>query len=373
MHSHPLSVMHIASGDLWAGAEVQLATLARAQSNLPGVSVTVLLMNHGRLARELIQSNIEVIVLDESKFNGFSILKRITQIMRQTRPDVVHTHRIKENVLGSIAARLAGNIPCLRTAHGAAEHPPSWRKPAQWLNLWLDNACARWLQTRTIAVSRDLADQLRVSLPAGKIVTIENGIDLEACARINPSKPDGKRHIGLVGRLVAVKRCDVFIDTARLLFAQSPQADVVFHIFGDGPLQPDLEQQGQSLITTGQLVFEGHSDEILQHISRLDILLMTSDHEGLPMTLLEAMALETPIVAHAVGGIPRLLADGACGNLVSQQDPVQYASLIRQVLDSPEQTAEQTRQAAQRVAEHYSAQHNAKKIVACYQQILDRD
>ncbi|MFW2438942.1 MAG: glycosyltransferase [Arenicellales bacterium] len=122
----PLKVMHVASGDLWAGAEVQLSTLARALHAMPDTSVSVILLNYGRLEQELKKSGINVIVLDESKLNGFQILYRIAQIIRKQKPGIVHTHRLKENILGSIAAHSVSRTVSMRTVHGAPEHPPPW-------------------------------------------------------------------------------------------------------------------------------------------------------------------------------------------------------------------------------------------------------
>ena len=117
--------MQIASGDLWAGAEVQLYTLANTLQKLPDVSVTVILLNQGTLADKLIETGIEVYILDESSLNDFQILRRLVHIIKEQHPDVIHTHRGKENILGSIASFLAGSVPSIRTAHGAPEHRPS--------------------------------------------------------------------------------------------------------------------------------------------------------------------------------------------------------------------------------------------------------
>lgn len=95
------NVLHIASGDLWAGAEVQMFTLARALQNDLNIRVNVVLLNHGKLEHELRMAGIRTIVLDESKFNSVRILCQLVRTIRELRPDVIHTHRLKENILGS--------------------------------------------------------------------------------------------------------------------------------------------------------------------------------------------------------------------------------------------------------------------------------
>ena len=118
--------MHVASGDLWAGAEVQLYTLAKTLHSQTDAIVSVVLFNHGTLEHKLRVAGIHVVVIDESALNGIQILLRLVRNIREQRPDVIHTHRIKENILGSIAAILCCNIPSLRTVHGAPEHNPAW-------------------------------------------------------------------------------------------------------------------------------------------------------------------------------------------------------------------------------------------------------
>ena len=120
-----INVLQIASGDLWAGAEVQLFTLAEALNRNEDVNINVILLNHGALEQNLINNGINVIVIDESTLNGFQILLRLVDTIRKINPDVIHTHRTKENVLGSISA-LFSRTPTLRTSHGAPEHRPAW-------------------------------------------------------------------------------------------------------------------------------------------------------------------------------------------------------------------------------------------------------
>ena len=131
-----------------------------------------------------------------------------------------------------------------------------------------------------------------------------------------------------MGRLVPVKRVDIFIAAARYLLEQKPDPGIRFYVIGDGPLREELESLSHKSGTERIVHFLGHQDDILRHIQDLDALMMTSDHEGLPMVLLEAMALRVPIIAHRTGGIPGLLDQGTCGILVDNQDPAAYARAI---------------------------------------------
>jgi hypothetical protein len=206
----PIDVMHIASGDLWAGAEVQLYTLARTLQHIPGITVRVILFNHGTLERKLSSEGIDVSVFDETRLSSLQILRRILQSIHNQQPDVIHTHRLKENILGSLAACIAGRVPSMRTAHGAPEHHASWRQFHKRSIRALDRLSARFFQRRIIAVSDDLAALLRQSFPAEKIRTIENGIDFDSLPTeagksiANRDNGNNPLRIGLAGRLVPI-------------------------------------------------------------------------------------------------------------------------------------------------------------------------
>ena len=370
-------ILHIASGDLWAGAEVQLFTLAKALNNKQGIIISVILLNHGTLEHKLLKNDINVTVLDESTLNGFQILWRLVTVIRKTKPDIVHTHRVKENVLGSIAA-LFSNIPTIRTQHGAPEHKPAWFHITKRLFPFTDNLCGRFLQKKIIAVSDDLAGILQETLPADKIKVIENGIDLNSPATIdktaNPKiKPGTSFRIGIAGRLVPVKRMDIFIRSAAELLNNHPELNISFHIFGDGPLRTELEVLSQKLNTEKIVHFEGHCENMQQEQKNLDVLLITSDHEGLPMILLEAMALKTAVIAHAVGGIPRVLNQGECGVLISDHQPSAYADAIYQLIKNPDSRKKYINNAFNHVNAHYSNEQNAKAYHAIYTRLIKAD
>ena len=374
----PIKVLHVASGDLWAGAEVQLFTLAKALQRTPGVSVTVVLLNYGKLEQELSGAGVKVTVLDESRLNSFQIFRQLTNEIRKIKPDVIHTHRSKENILGSIAAFRCGNIPSLRTTHGAPEHKPPWFKIPKRLISFMDWFCGRYLQNKIIAVSEDLAEILKKRFPPSKVGVIENGIDLGSFAKLASHKnvhmtpPGNHVKVGIAGRLVPVKRVDLFIEAAANFLNTHPEFNVSFHIFGDGPLRHDLEKLAQKLKTENAIHFEGHRDDMRQKLSDLDVLLMTSDHEGLPMVLLEAMALQTPIVAHNVGGIPELLDHGNCGVLVSDHRPHAYADSLYELVINPEQRKLLTDNAFARANYSYSSEKNADAYLSIYQDTLRR-
>jgi len=370
--SHNPKVMHIASGDLWAGAEVQLFTLVKTLHFGHGIQVSVILFNHGALEEKLLRAGIPVHVVDESRLNILQLIHAIHKVIRKEEPDVIHTHRIKENILVSLIGLLPGTPPSLRTVHGALEHPPSVRQPIKRAIHFMHWVCGRFIQRRVIAVSDDLGAALKTDFPANRVRVIENGLDLDIIqhyANTNNLVTGADRNhiaVGIAGRLVPVKRVDLFIETAHYLMTHHPDRNIVFHIFGDGPLHDELVELSKKLGTTGTVVFEGHKSNILENLKNLDMLLMTSDHEGLPMVLLEAMALQVPVIAHAVGGIPSLLENGSCGILVRDQTASAYAREFIRLADSDEMRIAIKKSALERVTSHYSASQNASAYLSEY-------
>jgi L-malate glycosyltransferase len=142
----PIEVLHIASGDRWAGAEVQLWTLVRHLNRREDTRARVVLLNEGETAERLREAGVAVDILDECRVNGFQILLGLRRLIRRHRPDVIHTHRQKENILGALANVTTLRVPSVQTVHGASEHAPSWSRPHKRLLRWLDWATGRHLQ-----------------------------------------------------------------------------------------------------------------------------------------------------------------------------------------------------------------------------------
>jgi L-malate glycosyltransferase len=372
----PIHVMHIASGDRWAGAEVQLWTLLRQLNKLDDIRGRAVLMNEGDTADRLRESGIPVDVLDESRLSGLQIFAGMRRLIRLHQPDVIHTHRQKENILGTLANAATLRRPSVRTTHGAPElnHPRS--KPHKRLIAWMDWACGRYLQDRIISVSQDLGHQLQKAFPNQKISVIENGLDIHTFLDQAKHMPDFRRdhpaqkHIGIVGRLESVKRIDIFLKMVKRLQEQNLPRPLTFHVFGDGGMRTELEDISTHLGIAHAVRFHGHRNDIAACINALDVLVMCSDHEGLPMTILEAMGSGTPIVAHKVGGIADALCAGECGILLTTQEPSQYAEAVLQLINDPTLHNKIAKKAKQVVSERYSAETNALKVRNLYATLI---
>lgn len=367
-------ILHVASGDLWAGAEAQAFTLLSHLGRLRDTEVAAVLMNPGILADKLRSVGVPVYVFDEQKTISFELLLRLREVLSGWRPDVVHTHRQKENILGSLANRSCRNMPSVRTVHGADEHvvgPRGARSVRQRVLTDLDRWCGRALQQRIIAVTRELGGRLSRDFPAEKIVVIENGVDFEALdqrsgvAEFRALEPDAI-HIGIAGRLVAVKRVDIFLEAASLLRQKDSGRKWEFHVFGDGPLRPALEEQARGLRLRDSVIFHGHRDDIVMCLASLDALVVCSDHEGMPMVALEAAAMGVPTVAHAVGGLLEVVPSEF---RVTRHEGQGYKDGIERALCADGRSIAERHTAAIRV--RFSAQRNAERVRQLYEQVLE--
>ncbi|MGM0767451.1 MAG: glycosyltransferase family 4 protein [Pseudomonadota bacterium] len=359
-------ITHVISGDLWAGAEVQVYNLCLALQASGKATVTAVVFNVGILQEKLLALGIPVSLADEKKLGPWAIARVIAQHCKEHRSRIVHTHGFKENVLGIIGKDLSRTPASVRTVHGNPEIPLSLARPHKWLINRLDILLGRYRQQVVIAVSSQLEQKLHSVFP-GKVRKISNFIDVESLRTTRstdaPPRQAGLR-FGIVGRLVPVKRVDLFIETIAVLNKRGMLCDGV--IFGNGPLESDLRELASKRGVEDRIIFRGFVDPVHPELKSLRALLMTSDHEGLPMTLLEALALEVPVVAHNAGGIPEVLANGAGGWLVDEHTPQGYASALQELIDSPQTAAEKTRTGLETVQQQFDRAAQTGKYLEIY-------
>lgn len=322
-----LRVLHVVSGDLWAGAEVQVYQLLRAACRQPGISLRAVVLNPGMLAERLAGEGVSVTVLDESALGFRALAGSIRAIARDYRPAVVHTHRRKEHLLGALAARACG-AGLVATVHGRDEVQHARRNIRQAALRFTEQALLAYVHHRLIAASDELARELPGA--GNRTVVIPNSVDVaavrEAASTGSVSVPDGKRiiHVGFLGRLVPVKQVDHILGMLHLLETEQP-GRWVLHIVGDGPLRTALRDLTAALKLERQVTFHGFQPNPLPLLARMDLLLLASAHEGLPMTALEALSLGVPIVSPPIGSLERLITEAGAGAVARSSEPSDLA------------------------------------------------
>ena len=328
-HAAPLRVLTVVSGDLWAGAEVQVYQLLLAARHDPSVEIHVVVLNPGMLADRLAAEGIAVTVLDESQLGMRALAGGIRALAQEWRPAVVHTHRRKEHFLGALAARACG-AGLVATIHGRSELPQRGVGLRQQLLRIAERTLLARVYRKLIAVSDELAEYL----PGGEQhkAVIPNSVDVMAVREAAMADPMPTLHagvvrIGFLGRLVPVKQVRFMLDMMHLLEVAQPGCWVL-HIVGDGPLRQELEGRVEGLGLERAVTFHGFLPDPLPLMAQMDLILFASEHEGLPMTALEALALGMPIVSPPIGSLEKLIAEAGAGAVARSAEPSDLADAL---------------------------------------------
>jgi len=379
-----IAVCHIAAGDRWAGAEVQFATLLKFLARHSEFVLYAVFLNPGRLAEQVASYGIEVRVIPESRLGFCAILAEAARFLKGTGIHILHSHRYKENLLAALLARRCNIRYVVRTQHGLSEPVTGFKALKQACIRSLDRFVARTRTDRVISVSPEMTRQLAAWLNPERIVTIPNGIDFEevhssfttAEAKERLGIPPDCPVVGTAGRLERVKRLDIFLAAAQEIAARLPQTRFV--IAGDGSQEDKLRAQAEAAGIRQVVLFLGHRNDIYDVLRAFDLLVLCSDHEGLPMVLLEALGLGpapdgtglgVPVVARNVGGVPEVVEDGANGLLVDSARPGALAGACVRMLTDDALRRRLAEAARPSIMERFAATKTAARVAELYQSL----
>lgn len=274
---------------------------------------------------------------------------RLVGELRVQRPDIVHTHLAKAGALGRTAALVAGLRPrpiLVHTYHGHSLEG-YFSGPRQAVFTRIERTLSMRCD-RIVAVAPEVAAdllRLRVAAPE-RTVVIPVGFDLSgyvvdgderdrrrAAARRTLGVPDDVPLVTLVARLVPIKRVDRFMRVARRIAVA--RADVRFAIVGDGELGPQLRASPDAAALGERLVWAGFRRDIPDVCFASDAVVLTSDNEGTPVSLIEAQAAAVPVVSTEVGGAATVVLEGRTGRLVAPDDDAAFSAAVLDVLSDP--------------------------------------
>jgi glycosyltransferase involved in cell wall biosynthesis len=372
----PIKICHLAMGDGWAGAEVQLAILLASLAKMPDFEISAVLFNEGRLASELRALGVKTKVISESEYNSFSVVKQLVDYFGQQRFDILHTHKYKDNILGAVSSACRGIRRRVRTVHGSSEPFVGFEAVKISAYELVDSWVNRYLIDQILVVSLDLRNHLINKFRSEKVTCIRNAIDIEQI-RVTRSATELRKElklgekeflIGTMGRLMPVKGLGSFLKAADIIRRQKP--NVKFIIAGDGPLKPALRAQVREYDLDKEVLFLGHRDDGYDILKLIDLFVLPSLNEGIPMVLLEALALARPVIASRVGGIPEVIEDGVSGLLVTPGREDELAQSCVALMDNYNFAQQLGIAGRKRVEERFSARVMAEKVAEVYRTLV---
>ena len=265
--------------------------------------------------------------------------KRIKEIIEEFQPDIVHTHAAKAGALGRRAAKAAGVKVIVHTFHGHVFHSYFGSLKTK-LYQFIERRLAKY-STGIIAISdlqkKELSETYRIC-SADKIKVIQLGFDLEPFQQKRISERQRIREkyqlqedevaVAIIGRLAPIKNHTLFLDVVEILATQGIKAR--YFIVGDGNERESIEARVTELCENQNLTIEMTSwiTDIAEFNSGMDIICLTSNNEGTPVSLIEAQACSIPIISTDVGGVRDIVLDNETGYVVEKNNAPKFAEKL---------------------------------------------
>jgi glycosyltransferase involved in cell wall biosynthesis len=367
-----IDVLHLIGSLSPGGAERNLYYLAESMAASRLRYGICCLVDRGEFADEIEGPRLPVFDLKFRRRYFLRTVLRLRKLLKQRGVRVLHTHLYDPGVIGRIAAWLAGVPVVITHEHGKT----LWKK-------WYHRAFERLAVGRTdlrIAVSQDIMN-LRIrteSTPPEKIRLVYNAVDpehLDVDENVRKKTRvdlgiDGFKVVGTVGRLVDAKSYDLLLEVAREVCDEKP--GVRFVLAGAGPLEGKLLEKREALGLSEQFLFLGQRRDIPELLAAIDLYVISSKREGLPISLIEAMMAGKPVVSTAVGGIPDTLTQACDGVLVEPGDRGALTRAIVDLIDNRSRMDILGRNARKRAIERYAPDRILAELETIYEELLGR-
>jgi sugar transferase (PEP-CTERM/EpsH1 system associated) len=362
--------MHLLSSFQVGGAETVALELARAMEASSFRVLACSLTGPGPMAERFRAAQIEPLSLPHSRgipIYDFPLAGRLARVLRREGVQVLHCHNSFSKLYGAVAGFLA-RVPavvCTQHAVPSAGGIKAAHRLARLVNP---------LASHFVAVGRHVLGAATEGgyVLADRASVIYNGIDLSRFApgRRERRSRDGELVIGCVGRLSEEKRHGVIFRAVAALIADHPR--VRLFVVGDGPLRPVLEEEVERLDLEEHVAFLGLRSDVPELLGAMDVLVLASSTEGLPLVVIEAMASGLPIVATRVGGLPELVEEGRNGLLVPPDDPDALANALRSLLADETLRSRMGREGRRMAEERFSLAEAARRHARLYARLLGR-
>lgn len=362
-----MRILQVISSIGYYGAENVVANLAQelqAQGAESYVCVITRMEKQDEAIAEAIAAHgIRVFHLPCRGRLDWKVIASMRQLIQQYGFEVIHSHNYKSNLYSYMAAREL-RIPLVATCHNWSSRTANLRAYAL-----MDFLLLRAFQ-RVVAVSNNVASKLHcVGIKKNRLVEIANGIDVAAFQYPRPTFPAEGHEItiGTVCRLVREKGVENLLHASAALLREGHNIRLL--VAGDGPDRVLFENRATSLGISSRVCFVGFQQDMPGVYASMDIFVLASRNEGMPLCVLEAMASGKPIVASRVGNLPELLKDGS-GLLVQPAEPGELFGALKRLLQDPNLRLLQGEQGRRKVLESFSCEQMARTYHTIYKDEL---
>jgi len=373
MIDNRISILQLIAPTQFGGAEGTILSLADAIDKehfqlFCGSFVNVHFPNNP-FVQEIRKRNIPNKTLWLKRMFDVSNLFAIIALIKKNHIDIVHTHGYRSDIIGLLAARTTGK-PIVATIHG-------WVPINRRLRLYqkADEMALRYFN-RLIPVSDEIQNGLlEKGVNANIITRLHNAVavtDFPGLAKtaqsFNESFLGREATVGVIGRLSPEKDIPTFLKAAALLKPRFPH--LKFLVVGDGPEKRTLQSLAGDLGLSDRLTFTGFVQDIDTVYQQLDLLVISSLTEGIPLVVLEAMKHSIPVVSTRVGGMKEVIEDGLDGMLVEPNNPEMLATSIEALLLDADKYTRTAGYARKKIVERFNVNHWVQAIEAIYRNLM---
>jgi glycosyltransferase involved in cell wall biosynthesis len=366
-----VTILFLISSEGYYGAENMVVVLARHLSQ-QGCHCVVCVLRNSRAPHTEVgeQAKRQGLAMEIVPCNGrwdWGAVTRIRKLLVKYNVDILHPHGYKADLYAYVA-NWPNRAGLVATSHNWSSKVMSMRAYAG-----LDRLLLRRFD-KVIVVSDHVADILRRwGVVPAKICEIFNGVDIERFDGATPTLrneivPEGYSLVGFVGRLVSDKGGALLLHAAQQVLAV--HSKIMFVLVGEGPSRKEWETVATRLGIDQHVVFAGARDDMPGVYASLDMVVLPSFFEAMPMCLLEALAAKKPTIATRVGAVPKLIRPQETGLLIEPGDVNGLASAILRLLMDPESASRLGENGRAHVAQHFSAEVMARRYIGQYEQVL---
>lgn len=310
--------------------------------------------------------------------------KKLKELIQEYQPDIVHTHAAKAGALGRKAAKACGVPVIVHTYHGHVFHS-YFGKTKTALYKWIERRLAKQ-STGIVAISpiqKKELSEIHHICEAKKIKVIPLGFDLEQFQNNMAEKRKRTRDkfqlndeeigVAIVGRLAPIKNHGLFLDVVETLAKKGVFAR--YFIVGDGMQKPYIERRIQVLTQkypSISIELTGWITDIATFNSGMDILCLTSDNEGTPVSLIESQACNVPVISTDVGGVRDIVLDGETGYIVPKSDVEHFAEKLQILIESKEIREKMSQNGWNHVREKFHYKTLVRNMENYYYELLEK-